>query len=145
MSSPYFDPKIKSEQEDSYLIYAAKCNSIVIRKLVDLNVDAMEANVIGTAPSHEMARCDNADGLKELCRSKSKSDIERLISAQDGKYGYSPLHQAAKVGAVRALKYLLELGANCNSQCNSGNSPLALCILAYVNKSKSQKKSKDIK
>lgn len=136
MSSPHFDPMVRGESGDTYLNFASKCKRPVVSKLLELGVDAMETNVMGNTPLHEMASFNNVEGVDELVKAN-----KQIIDIQGSKDGYTALHWAARSGAIKAVSALITSGANCSMLGHTGNSPLHVCISHYVAKSKKLKEN----
>ena len=140
LNSPTVDVSIRGETGDTYLAYASLSNGMVIQRLLDLGVNPLTPNVIGSTAMHEMAHHNNEEGVALLC----EADLS-TVDEKGSKDNYTPLHWAAREGAVGSLKILVEKGADVNAQGFTGNTPLHICIHHYVEKSKKVKKTRNMK
>ncbi len=72
---------------------------------------------------HEAAKGDEVNKLRELL-SADKVQLEKK-----DKYQRTPLHSAARYGALSAARFLLDQGADPNVEDESGNTPLHLASI----------------
>jgi ankyrin repeat protein/SAM-dependent methyltransferase len=105
-----FSEVIDDEEED---LGKSPNDAFVIK--IDGNLSAEEFEEL-----HEDAKRDRADKLQKLV-----SVNKDLIEKRD-KYQRTPLHSAARYGALSAAKFLLDQGADVNVKDEKGNTPLHL-------------------
>lgn len=80
----------------------------------------------GQAPA-ETSR-DPIELVSDMCA------LDGLVVDHVDKYGWSPLHYAARCGAIISTRYLLQRGADINRPNGDGNTPLQLALLGrHVN------------
>jgi len=72
---------------------------------------------------HETAKRDQVDKLQKLL-----SADENWLEKRD-KYQRTPLHSAARYGAISAARFLLDRGADLNVEDEKGNTPLHLASI----------------
>jgi len=109
------------------LHYAAKNGNIgAMQALIDANASTMAPDYWGDTPLHWAARFDKVDAINLLCKT-APADIN--VTNEWGTppilhRGETPLHTAALLGHVGAVKALLAAGANVNAKNKNGQTPL---------------------
>ncbi len=140
LDHPDINVNLKTEQGDTYLHKAARSSKAVTERLLELGIDALETNVSGALPHHDMARSGNTSSLMVLL-----SHNDSVINQRGSKDGYSPLHWAAREAQALCVRMLLSQNADPSLQGYQGNAPLHVCIHHYVEKSKKAGARKSIK
>jgi ankyrin repeat protein len=108
-----FSEVINDDEED---LNTSPRDAFIIK--IDENLSA-EARL----ESHEAAKRDHLSKLQELL-SEDRSRLEKR-----DRYQRTPLHSAARYGALSAARFLLDQGADPNVEDESGNTPLHLASL----------------
>jgi ankyrin repeat protein/predicted O-methyltransferase YrrM len=113
---PSFGSVIDDEEED---LNKSARDAFIVRVDENLAAETFEE-------SHEAAKRDEVDKLRKLL---SKDEIR--LEKRD-KYQRTPLHSAARYGAMSAARFLLEQGADPNARDERGDAPLHLAsIFSY--------------
>ncbi len=91
----------------------------------DAFVVKIDENLSAEAPEdfHEAAKRDQVDELRK------RLSADKLRLEKRDKYQRTPLHSAARYGAISAARFLLDQGADPNVQDESGNTPLHLASI----------------
>lgn len=92
---------------------------------IDMPTDDGDTNALMLA-----ALYSNADCVRLLLTYGATLHFKSPATA-DGKGGMTPLHNAAAVGSIEVTELLLNAGAEINSPCGGGWTPLMWAILKY--------------
>lgn len=91
---------------------AAFSGSACVREFVEY-ANAPQADELRTA-----ATCGDTGGIRAILESRP-----RLVNSRDA-FGWTPLHEAARIGSVGAVKLLLAHGADIRARNDDGQTPL---------------------
>ena len=99
--------------------YNQGADSLVVRYLESRGGIRREPVQISPTLPHSLAGDGQLDRLRELADAVNP----RYLHVQDSN-GWTPLHEASRMGHAEVVKYLLEEGAALNAQTNDGGTPL---------------------
>ncbi|WP_303674344.1 ankyrin repeat domain-containing protein [Vampirovibrio chlorellavorus] len=107
---------------------AAKRNDAeALLQLVRQGANLTQLHSKGNTLFHTAAYHGSVDFIQELVAALPDQDAHRMMNRAN-EYGSTPLHSAAKKGHVKAIKLLLDLGAEPNVRDHQKRTPLDLAI-----------------
>lgn len=144
------DIDAKDKFGNTALMYAIESGFLkTVTTLLEKGASTQLFNCRKRTVLHQAAKAKADECLKHLLK---YSDTEELVSAKEGKYGFTPLHEAISNEALTCAKVLLDHGASTLEKCKEGMTPLhlaakqgdpGLCSLLSSDKEKVNVENKD--